>query len=73
MRFAISYKLINNTYNPLPYPLGQDRDMVQPGKVIDIEEQLADAENKEQLLDQLLSTFSSKGFTVDIRYIGLPK
>jgi len=73
MRYAISYKLINNTYNALPYPPDQTRDMVKPGKMVDIEEQFVDANSEEQLLDQLLFTFETVGFTVDIRYIGLPK
>lgn len=73
MRYAISYKLINNTYDHLPYPPDQTRDRVKPGKIIDIEEQLVDANSEEQLLDQLLFTFETVGFTVDIRYIGVPK
>jgi len=73
MRYAISYKLINNSYNPLPYPPDQTRDMIKPGKMVDIEEQLIDAPSKEQLLDQLLFTFETVGFTVEVRYIGSPK
>jgi len=72
MRYAISYKLINNTYTSLPYPPDQTNHMIKPRRFVDIEEQLVDAPSKEELLDQLLFTFETVGFTVDIRYVGPP-
>ena len=47
--------------------------MIKPRRFVDIEEQLVDAPSEEELLDQLLFTFETVGFTVDIRYLGVPK